>query len=120
MKAYNLFVTCSKFDIIFSLAVAKYFLYLLLPITSSIQKRDLDIKKGYNEVDFVLEGLKNAKTVKKSEVLGRFAETVPEKKRICKTKDQCNVSFALSCRFCLAKNLCRINICINICQSWQK
>ena len=95
-KANNLFVICSTFDFIFSLVVAKYFLYLLLPITSGIQKRDLDIKKAYDEVDFVLEGLKNARTAiagiheklfEKSVVLGRFAGTVPEKKRICKRQN---------------------------------
>ena len=51
--AGNLFVAITNFTFIMSLVVANYYLYLLWPLTSKLQQRELDIMAAYGEVDLV-------------------------------------------------------------------
>ena len=89
MKADYPFDHCTTFSLIFFPVVGKYFLYLLLPITSGMPK-DIDIKNAYDDVDFILKSLKKARTAVidihndlflKAVNLGRYVAANPEKKR---------------------------------------
>ena len=54
---------CSEFTFIVSLLVAKYFIYLLLPLTSGLQERELDKLQAYGNIHLVKYGLKTSRSL---------------------------------------------------------
>ena len=91
--AGSLFVSCSEFSFILSLVVAKYFLYLLLPLTYGLQARELDIKKAYQNVNFVKKSLEASRNTidnitkdlfERAKYLADFVGVEPSKPRTCR------------------------------------
>ena len=90
--ASSLFNACSEFSFLLALVVAKYFLYLLLPLTAGLQEREIDIMKAYGQVNFVKKCLQEGKarieTVHKelfarAKVMGDFTGSQPKIPRVC-------------------------------------
>ena len=91
--AASLFSSCSEFCFVISLVVARYFLYLLLPFKSGLQERELDIKKTYQNIEFVKKSLRSSRAAldKIHTDLYERAETladvvVPSKPRACRNR----------------------------------
>ena len=91
--AASLFSSCSEFSFVISLVVAKYFLYFLLLLTSGLQERELDIKKAYQNIEFVKKSLRSSRAAldKIHKDLYERAETladvvVPSEPRTCRNR----------------------------------
>ena len=59
--AASLFSSISDFSFLMCLVVTKFFLCLLLPLTTGLQSREIDIKRAYENVNFVKESLKSSR-----------------------------------------------------------
>ena len=92
--AASLFSSLSEFSFLISLVVAKYFLSLLLPPTSGLQKQELDIKKAYTNVAFVKKSLKESSErnvlekihtdlYERATYMADFVGSKPHKPRVC-------------------------------------
>ena len=90
--AGSLFASLSEFSFLMCLVLAKYFLYLLLPLTSGLQERELDIKKAYENVAFVKNSLKESRSkiekihrdlFERAEYMAAFVDSKPKRPRVC-------------------------------------
>ena len=87
-KAGSLFYSLAEFSFIFSMVVAKYFFFKMRPLTTGLQKREL-------EVDFVKNSLKTSaerdnlerihqELYDRATTIADFIGSKPGKPRICK------------------------------------